>query len=374
MSNFEMRSQTPQSGSSIPQEKWDEWNDYVDSMIEGEDINDGGHLIKEISSVGYLNLLIQAGYIPQEDAEFDSKCALPKEGEKNSEEELAHIEKFPNNYFKWDGKKRKVCRPQHPKEEYIFAVDFPDIMLDYSKHPAAEEGAEEDLKPLRISYNGKWQGSVGKHVSITLKDGKLSPKNILYKVAAKSGRLQELLDSPEDGKTNYDIGVVAGAVCKWTIQYKKSPGRDGIVFHNIDIKEPAAIEPIKNGSKVIASVEDQIPDCPTKFTGILLDQDEYSDDDLKQIRKEFKGLLETGVSFKPSPVKYPDFTLGTDWKDTALCKALEARAEAFRSSQGDDSSSDEEGSTSQQNEPESASEEASNDSFDEDGFEADIRL
>ncbi len=344
MTNFEMRPQTPENTNTIDPEKWEEYNDYVCESIGGEEVCVDGSIIKEVTHVGHVNLLIQAGYIPQEDANLDSKLTPPdfNSDVKNSKEELEHIEQYPNNYFEWEGNKRVLRFPVKPQEEYILAVDFPDIMIDTSKHPAADEDAEESLKPLRVSYNGKWKGCVGRHVKITLnsKDKKLSPENILYKIASKSGKLQEFLASAEAERTNYNLGILAGATCKWTIVYKKTPGENGNVYHNISIKEPSAIEPVKVGNKVVATVEDQITECPIPFTGILLEQDSYQDEDLRMIRKEFRSLLEKGVAYQPSPIKYPNKWLGVDWKDTELCKALKAYYDKLKN-EGQDSSESE---------------------------------
>lgn len=359
---------TNTSVSKISPEKWEVWNNYLDSLVEGDEISDKGKLIKTTSVIGVVNLIVKAGYQKQEDTELDSTAAPPKEGEEHSSEELEVLKKFKNNTFKWVDGKRKVYLPQKPQEEYIVCIDIPDIMVDFGKHPSVEGDYVEDLKPLRISLNGKYKGEVNRHIVIR-KDGRgnvvpLKDKHLLYKIAKAGGVLQKFIDS------GYDLGVLAGLACKWELEYIKSPGKEGAVFHRIEAKDPSKIEDVKAGKTVITR-EEQIPDCPIPFTGILLnDEDGYSEDALKMLRVEHIKLLEGCTSFKPSPDKHPDFVLGIDWEDTDLCKALKARTEAYLKNLEDGEGEEETASEGDLGD----SSATATDSFEEDGFDDDIPL
>lgn len=322
MTSFSMK---PNSGgssseSSIPNEDWDVWNDYVAGLIEAKEVEiEPGKFKKTKTYAGILNLIVEAGYQPQEDAEYDTKFKVPVGEEENSEEELEHIKKYSNNYFKWvnDNKgvqKRKQCRPQNPEQEVILCIDLPKIMIDYSKHPSSDSESP-DLKPLRVSLNGRYKDTFYRHIVLRLdRDKKLSEKNMLYKIANKAGVLQEFIDS------EYDLGVLAGATCNWSLEYSKNHSGER-TFHNIQLKDPVAIEEIEAGDQKI-TVAQQIPKCDVSFVGILLNGGDYSEGVLLNLRKEFLNVMKKCVSFKPSPVKFPEFTLGCNWEDTSLCKAL----------------------------------------------------
>jgi len=375
MVGFTMSAQASSSNSSsnnnndkeISNEQWQEWNVYLHNLTDASevDLGDGKHK-KTQTSVGILNLMIEAGFQPQTDAEYDTRCALPEEGEKNSKEELEVIEKFPSNYFKWvddkGTKKRKQCRPQNPEQELILCIDFPDLMVDYSKHPNSDLETE-DLKPLRVSLNGRFKKDFNRHIVLRLnKDAKMSAKNLMYKIAEKSGKLQEFIDS------KYNPGVLAGAACKWSVDFQKNVSGDS-TFYSIQAVDPTSIEEVKAG-KVTVSVADQIPECSVPFTGIMLNSEEegaYSEDVLKNIRREFLNVMKKCVAFKPSPIKYPDFVLGCNWEDTDLAKALKASIE--KNNPKEDSSSKE------QSKAEEEVEVADNDNTplsEDDGFDEDI--
>ena len=317
-------------GSDISGDEWDVWNDYLYSCIGAKEQGKDGKFKKTKQLAGYINFIMEAGYLPQQDSFYDTKCALPAEGEENSPEELEYMEKYTTSYFEWvvdysvqpNKKVRKQRSPRNPSEEIVICVDFPKIMVDYSKHPASKSD-KEDLKPLRISLNGMFKNSFARSINLDVKNKVMSDKSILYKTANACGVLEDFISS------EYDIGVLAQGVCKWTIEYSKNVD-GGNTYHKMSIKNPVAIEELELDDGTTISVASQTPSCDVEFTGITLMDGDYSEENLNQVRSEFIRVMEKGVAFKPSPVKHPDFVLGIDWKDTDLAKAWEARKEKYK--------------------------------------------
>lgn len=311
------------TGSSESSEEWTAWHDYVYASIDAKEVEiESGKFKKTKTYAGYVNLIVEAGFIPaEEDAQYDTQVTAPAVGvDEYTPEEQEVVDKYPSNYFKWVDGKRKQCRPQNPEEELVICIDLPKVMLDYSKHPASNSDVP-DIKPLRISLNGTFKRAgrltFARNIALRLdRDKKISNKNMLYKIAECSGVLQQFIDS------EYDLGVIAGVCCNWSLEYIKNVGDR--TFHNIVLKTPITIEEIDAGGTII-TVEQQIPECPVPFVGIRLNGGDYSEDVLRNLRKEFLVVMERGIEFHPYKDKYPDWTKGCNWKDTDLCKALEAR-------------------------------------------------
>lgn len=306
--------------SNISNDEWNSWNEYLWSCIEGDEVIIDGKKVKSEEYQGVVNYILDLGYQPQSDAEYDTKFALPTGDEENSAEELAHIDKYPTNYFKWvdDGgvRKRKQCRPQRPEQEVAISLDFPEVLVDYSKHPVSSSSTP-DVKPLRVSLNGWYKDNkrgiedFTRHIAVRLnREGKLSDKNMLYKIADKGGVLQQFIDS------EYDLGSLVQATSWWSLKAVMTDQG----FLNLSVKDPSKLKRNETPMKV---------DVP--FVGILLNGGEYPADNLKHIRSEHKKVLARATSFKPSPEKYPDFVLGCDWLDSDLSKALEATQKSPKS-------------------------------------------
>ena len=309
-------------------------NNYIFDMIDAEVTkNKRGDDVKEFSALGVLNYMMTLGLHEQGVAEYDTKCALPAEGEENSQEEIEYMEKFKGAFFKWvekDGKQiRKQCRNRQPEEELVLAFDFPSIMVEHDKFSA--EGSDGiGTKPLRISWNGWFNPykQFNTHVrnQINYKTKEMSDSNPLYKIAKAGGVLDEYI------KSGYNYGVLAECVVNLDVVVEKSI-YNGKTYLNYAVRNPSKVEDIKFKGKVMASKEEQLEEAKTdvEFVGIEFDsRDEqgnlisYDIDDLKQIRKEWKIAASRAVSYKPSPVNYPDFVKGCNWEESSLYKALEA--------------------------------------------------
>ena len=328
--SFSMKPQMPEGGNSnnASDEDWGAWNTYLHELVgdtENPVAGKSGQFVREKTYVGILNFIMDMGFQPQKDGEYDTKCALPEDHQEYSEEELAHLAKYPTNDFIWvDDKgvrKRKQTSPKRPEQEYAFFFDFPEITVDWTKHPI-EDLHHLGQKPLRVSYNGKFGKSDALVFGRTLpfnvdyKTNTLSEKNPINKIARAMSLGQEYAQS------GYDLGVLAGKACKWTVRSTKRVVNDK-TYYNTDIKDSSKIEAVSAGGITI-TVEQQIPECGVSFVGVPLDDGSYDEDILTYIknRKELLAVVQRATSFKPSPVKFPDFVLGKDFKDTALCKAL----------------------------------------------------
>lgn len=363
--SFSMKPQTvtmsdSNGGSDITEDQWKEWNDYLYSLTDAEEVaveGKKGRFVKKHSAVGVLNFIMDMGFQPQKDSEYDTKCAVPEEGQENSEEELARIEKWPTNYFRWVDGKRKQYSPNRPEQEYAFFYDFPEIVVDWTKHPK-EDMHKLGTKPLRISYNGRFGKTDSLVFNRTLpfridyKTKVLSSKNPIAKIANSSGVAKEFTDS------GYDLGVLASSACMWEIEFGRNVSGDR-TFYNTTLKGHSAILDVKVGGKVVATREDQIPTCDVEFVGVPLNDEsfEYSEDTLGYIknRKELIEVVGRATSFKPSPVNYPDFIIGVDYADTVLAKALGSKVEVKK----------EDASAPQEPAPQTTSS-VSGDSFDDD--------
>lgn len=320
---------TGNGGGNISGEAWDVWNAYLwDKLDVTPTKNSNGKEIKEYEAVGVLNYIQELGCQPQEDASMKSKVAVPEDGEDNSAEELAVMSERPNNYFKWnefwkDGKKvteRHVCWPKEPEEELILAVDFGgDLMIDYSLHPAAEEGGAEDLKPFRIDYNGKWQQAIQRHVTneVHWKTGKFNEKDIKYKITAACGNIEEY---QADG---HDLAHLVQATCNWTIVMTKNT-KDGNTYYNTSIKDPAPVQDIKTRKDVYTAAE-QIEDAKidTPFCGILFHGGEYDEDQLKQMRGMWHNIAKQAIQFDKNEgtTRDGEWLKGMNYEDSDLAKA-----------------------------------------------------
>jgi hypothetical protein len=331
MSSFSMRPQLPTGGSegSVSTEQWAEWGEYLHTLIKADEVavaGKKGKTTRTKTQVGILNFIMDMGFQPQADGQYDTKCALPLEGEEYSQEELAHIEKYPTNDFIWaeDDKgntKRKQTAPKRPEQEYAFFFDFPEVMVDWTKHPN-EDMHKLGQKPLRVSYNGRF-GKTGQLVfnrtlpfTIDFKTKVLGSKNPIYKIADKMGVAQAFEAS------GYDLGVLAGKACKWSVISEKNVSGDK-TFYNVTIKDASKIEEVVAGD-IKVTVEQQIPKCDVQFVGVHFNAESYDPDTIEYIknRKELIEVVQRATSFKPSPVNHPDFVIGCEFKDSGLAKAL----------------------------------------------------
>lgn len=320
------------SGSSVSSDEWNAWNELMWDAFDVDAVTDAkGKEVKKSDVIGTLNFIMELGNQPQAPFAMKSNLPVPEEGEDNSPEELERLEKFPNNWFEWrkewdNSKKamvetRMVCWDQDPQETLVLAVDFPSILIDYNQHPLAES-EDENLKPLRVDYNGKFKEHFERQVSNELnwKTGKFGDKDVKYKIATACNFLEEYQQD------DHDLAHLVQATCNWELEMTRNES-DGKVFYKIKIKNPKPIQDIKV-RKDVYTVDQQLEDnkCEVPFTGILFDSDDPSDytkDMLQQVRGFWWDQAKKSVQIDKNKGTDRDgeWLKGVNWKDSALYRA-----------------------------------------------------
>ena len=327
---FSKRVVTQNTGSSDATGDWDTWNALNwDALDCTSTVNSSGKEIKELDVIGTVGFIMELGNQKQADASMTSTLPAPAEGVDNSPEELAKLVDFPNNYFCWkdeydNGKMkrtRKVCWPLNPEEQLIIAVDFPDLKLDYSLHPACTvEG--EDIKPMRIDVNGKFKNSFERTISNSpnWKTGLFSPKDLKYKLTSAVGMLSEYQNN------GHDLSYLVDLQCNWTVVMTKNV-KDGKTYYNTKIKNPSPVSDVKTRGSVY-TVAEQLEDnkSPVDFCGILFDStdDHYSKEQLQQVRSFWLQEASKAVEFDKNigSNREGQWLEGMDYADSGLCKAI----------------------------------------------------
>lgn len=332
MAKFKKKNAPTSSAPSVSPEQWLEWNKYVFDCLDSDEIEMKGKkkgLRKEEALVGHVKLLCEFGYQEQEDSKWDTKCEVPSKDEENSAEELEFMAKEGNEdvYFAWVKEydetkkdqvwKRKQCRPsKYPLEEYGMAVDFPDIEVDYAKmplHPLYGSG-ESDIKPFRISYNGLFKGEVQRKIiwrNVKQDDGSygLSPNHIFRKIARAVGTEEDIMDG--------DLSAVVDASLTWTVQMSLTEGDKGSFF-NVGVKEPR---------KMSKGDQKGMTPCDNEFCGVVLHEEEHTEEELRQIRPEYRKRMEQAIIKTFTYKKDGEEVEGSDgvaWADCDLKKQLDA--------------------------------------------------
>lgn len=330
---FSKKVQTNQGGSSISGDQWNEWNEHLWKALDVEPFaGAGGKMVKEATEIGVLNFIMELGSQSDQFAKMKSKVAPPKDGEEFSSEELAEMEKRPNNKYFWDSewrdgvqhKVRKVKWPVDPEEELVLAIDFPMVKIDYSKHPAANGVGE--TKPLRIDYNGRGKGefkhSFQRRVSneVNWKTGAFGNNDIKYKIAQAVGNLEEYKND------SHDLAHLVQATTNWTIRATRTE-KDGNVYYDMTIKNPEKIQDIKT-RKDTYTVAEQLEDaqCDVPFCGILMDSGDYPEENLTQVRAFWWEKAKQAVTFDKNEGKEgkDPWIKGLGWDGSDLQKAYDS--------------------------------------------------
>jgi hypothetical protein len=384
MANFSRKAKQAQTGGTgnFDQDAWNAWNEYIFSVFKAKEIDrKNGRFRKSKSVIAIVNLIMDFGTPPADDRQWKPKPehVMPLEGEDYSEYEIAYMKEHEGSDFittdSWDSKAnngkggmvkaRRQTSPQNPVQEYGFAVDVPSIMVDYSKHPNAPEGAEEDLRPYRISLNGykfKDRKKIGRHLQFEtdFQTGEVSEKNFIRSIAIAAGVDGDLVES------EFDIGELAGAVCKFQVTLDLSRGDK--VFLNDGASKPSPVEdfeypdPQDPDEMLVFSAEAQIEKALNtkglqEFVGVLLNDMEYDDDMLKMLagdkfnfvaramesdtfivtRKKDGEEFELGISYETSDFKvaWDEFS---EKRDAEFKKAMKAKKAAAGEEEEEDDS------------------------------------
>jgi hypothetical protein len=337
MASFSRNVEKPKTNGDGDNEALSEFNRYVfEECLKGkEKTMPNGKRRKEKQCIGRIGLIMDLGKPPAPDKLFESKVAHPAEGEDYSEEEKDIIRKQPWKDFVWSEEwdndaggrttKRMESAKQFPKQEYGILLDFPDVLVDWTKHPV-EALHKLGTKPLRVSLNGKMQQKFFKVITFDGgREGVISDKNLVYKICAAAGREQELLDS------KFDIATAAEAMCLFNLTLDF----DG-TYLNSRASNPATVEDIEFDGEVVATAEQRIKkasEAPfADFVGILLDMDEstFTDEVLEMVAADTYGFIyraslnkQERVQGKRKDGSEYDFMAGIDFDSTPFAKALE---------------------------------------------------
>lgn len=333
------------NGGDTDYAAYDVFNKYIfEDCFKAKIVNKGNKKRKQKTVPAVLNYIMDLGTPAGVVNKWQTKCEVPAEGEEYSQEEIDFMKENPKADFIWDREwddtakkmadKRKQTSPSQPTQEYGLCIDIPSVLVDYSKHPNAPEGAPEDLRPYRISLNGKFRGDLQKVINfeVNFKSGEVSDKNIIRKIAMASDLDEELKSS------GWDIGVMAQAVCNFQVTMDLTETDDGKVFFNTSAAKPSMIEDVEDDEgEIIVTAErkkKKALECEqlAPFTGVLLDMDmeEYTEDLLTMVGNDpyaFVKRAETSQSVNISGVskagKDYSFDKGFDYDGCNFQKAYD---------------------------------------------------
>lgn len=254
-----------QTSSNISGEDWKKWNEYIyDKIMEVTEDGD------EPSQVCFISGIVDTSFQPprEEYREYDWEDT----------EQQNKLLKLDGVAYR-DGDKFYI--KNRPSDSVVMTVDFPSILIDYSKHPASES-EEEDLKPLRQLLNGEWDRAATPISLNPRKDG-FDPKSKIAKLCKATG--------VKKGKVpaDFNIGELMGVDFMMSIEAKW--GGDEGQFLNINIGD------ISNKPKAIPSPEHNIEPFAVMMDG---DNDE---EDLKQLSRPVIERLKMAQGFDESPLK-----------------------------------------------------------------------
>ena len=170
MSKFSKKAKT-QTGSSISSEEWKEWNEYVyDTIMDATEDGD------EPTQVCFISGIVDTGLQP------------PSEEEREYDWEDSELQNklIKSGVGRVEGD--KFYAQNRDIDSVVITVDFPSIMVDYSKHPAVKEG-EGVVAPYRELLAGDWEGAATPIAISAGQDG-YSPKSRVTKLCKATGTVK----------------------------------------------------------------------------------------------------------------------------------------------------------------------------------------
>ncbi|AGH32157.1 hypothetical protein VPHG_00090 [Vibrio phage 11895-B1] len=334
--------------SDYDAEAWGTWNKYLHEQFPlKKSTKKGTKDRKQKNLLGVVGYIQDLGFPPAPDNMWKVKddWVAPEEGQDYSQYEIDFMKEHPEADFVWDKEwddtqkkmvtRRKQTSPAQAQQEYGICVDFPQWLVDFSKHPNAPEDAPEDLRPMRVSLNGRFRGEIQRPITFETnwKTGEVTDKNIIRKICIAAGLDEELVSS------GFDIGTVAEAICNFKVTSDLNVDGDK-VFYNTAASSPTAIEDIEFDGEIVATIDQQIEKIKSveglaPFTGVLLDMgmSEYTDELLEMVhstgsahafikRAELSKEIEISGT-KKDGTEY-SFTKGVDYDSTNFAKAYNA--------------------------------------------------
>lgn len=208
---FGVRGNTQAENTNKVTVDWKALNEYV--------VNTAG-LQQEETMVGIISGLYDVGVQEQEDAKMEWKGT--------PEEEAEEIAKSSNTYFEdlydYEDKKTKRYKrwPQRPVQQVVYAIDFPEIMLDKSQFFGIEKA---DPKPLRLLLGGEFTKTGGvkiaaKPLALTIRKNdktgnkwSFTPNSTMHKMAVGAKII-----SKDDAFLPQDIDKLLGKALQFKVR------------------------------------------------------------------------------------------------------------------------------------------------------------
>lgn len=298
MTNFKLnitKTTQTEGSSDRPSVDWEAFNNHV--------IQAAGTATKARSIPGFISGIYDLGEQNRPDYEEPSKVA-----EKDEED---YANNNPGVYFKTEGGKRIMCRPQKPCQQIAMAVDFPQIIVDKGQF-----FGESNPQPLRLLLNGEFtvdgERVVGKPFSLIEKkhdNGRwaFSKNNKLHQLAESCG----LLD--KDGLfTKERLTELLGKAAQFQFRVYMKEGRN-------DPSKKYFTEEIKLAGMVPEGVP--IPEFDESLLHGVNLMGENDPSYVKQLRLAIKNTIKRANNYAESDIKH-------------LLEASESRSESVSPSKG----------------------------------------
>lgn len=267
-------------GSNISAEEWSEWNDYLESVVN-EATNDG----EDMNQVCFISGIIDSGTQPAQKpyTVYDEA----EEGSPESHKQSKLLEADFGCYVE-DG---KFYIPNKPMDSVLLLVDFPEVMVDYNKHPSVKDGNGE-VKPYRALLAGERDG-VAQVTYLTPREQGYSSKSRIAKLSKATGCTKG------NPSKDFDIGELLGQ--PFTMDIECSRGGNENQFLNIKVSNPSSKH------KAIP-----VPEHNVEPFGIMMDGG-----------NEEKDLIQ--IAYKRAIINRLE--MAEEWENSELKKELEALKE-----------------------------------------------
>lgn len=208
---FGVRGNTQAENTNKVTVDWKALNEYV--------VETAG-LQQEETMVGIISGLYDVGVQEQEDAKMLWTGT--------SEDEASEIAKNPATYFEdlfdYEDKKTKRYKrwPQRPVQQVVYAIDFPEIMLDKGKFFGNDKA---EAKPLRLLLGGEFTKSGGtkiaaKPLALTIRKNdktgnkwSFTPNSTMHKMAVGAKVI-----SKDDAFLPQDIDKLLGKALQFKVR------------------------------------------------------------------------------------------------------------------------------------------------------------
>lgn len=251
---------------------------------------------------GYISYIVDLGTQKQPDSEYnvdeeDKGLTIEELEEKYADDiESGKIRKFDLSYD--NDVKAKVIKkfvPQKDRQSYVYAVDFPDIMLDKGQFFGVENS---EPKPLRLWSGGQFYNKAKEKMLVQnmiplkiTKDEKIgwtmNTKSATYKMALAS----KLIKTGE-AFLPQDLDKLLGQTLQFQVQIYNQPSNkgDGKEYYTEKLKFVGAIQ---KKDKPFENVE----------THLIQFNKENDEKALKEVRKHILNTIEQATNFEGSAIQ-----------------------------------------------------------------------